>query len=41
MVLSVKSKKLKIWDMGNPFLNNPNFKLTPVTYRAEFVTFEK
>lgn len=41
MVLSVKSKKPKIWDMGNPFLSNPDFKLTPVTYKAEFVTFEK
>jgi hypothetical protein len=41
MVLSVKSKKPKIWDMGNPFLVNPDFKLTPVTYKAEFVTFEK
>lgn len=41
MVLSVKSKKPKIWDMGNPFLCNPEFKLTPVTYKAEFITFEK
>ena len=41
MVLNVKSKNPKIWDMGNPFLKNPNFKLTPVTYKAEFVTFEK
>lgn len=41
MVLSVKNKKPKIWDMGNPFLSNPDFKLTPVTYKAEFITFEK